>query len=130
VNLESARAINDQGQVVGTTALGHRDDISVHGFFWGDLRYTDLGAFAPQAIDDHGQAVSAVSGGASPYPCAATWRDGQTIRLPSLNSVRNVANGVNARGQIVGSGDRPVFGPRSAGPAPARSTRRAASAWT
>lgn len=103
-NLISAKAINNRGQVIGAMNLGHGDDIDVHGFVWAAHRIVELGAFAAQGINDHGQAVGAVSGGANPYSSAAMWLDGQMTRLPTPNSTCSIANDINNWGQIVGSG--------------------------
>lgn len=113
-NLVSARAINNHGEVVATMAIGHGRNFLVHSVLWDDGRITDLGAFSALAINDHGEAVGAVADGTSPFSPAATWRGGQTTRLPRLNSIRSVANGINDQEQIVGSGDIPMVGTRTA----------------
>lgn len=89
----AAADINDRGQVVGWAYTGYAD---VHGFLWEDGRVTDLGMREAVSVNNRGEIVGNVSGGAD---LAALWYRGALT--PFSAPVTAVAS-INQRGWVVG----------------------------
>jgi probable HAF family extracellular repeat protein len=111
-SIAAAIAINDKGQVVGTSGLcGVPDSLAlgVHAVLWQNGSLTDLGSFggvmnnAGLAINNGGQVV-----GISDLPGDATthaflWQNGVMTDLATLpGDALSIANDINAKGQVVG----------------------------
>ena len=93
--------INNSGQIVGDAETGSGD---MHGFLYSGGQMTDLGDFAPSAINDSGEVV-----GYAQYfsdDCYAALRSdiGQMIDLGSYSSFSPVD--INDSGQVLGGGPK------------------------
>jgi probable HAF family extracellular repeat protein len=110
-----AYAINDRGQIVGTSTTPTGE---LRGFLWENGRMRDLGidgGVIPRDINNQGQVVGSLDfgeGGARQH--AFSWRDGVVTRL-AAPGIASSAEAVNDRGAIVGryiidieQGSRPV----------------------
>ncbi|MCM3922437.1 hypothetical protein ND748_12305 [Frankia sp. AiPs1] len=100
IALSEALAINDAGQIVGSTFDPVTD--AGHVLLWDQGRRTDLGTFGgsfarPLALNDRGDIVVETSTG------SFRWRHGRTVQLGG--SAEPVA--INNLGQVVGSVLRP-----------------------
>jgi probable HAF family extracellular repeat protein len=105
-----AMGINNRGQVVGYAQL---PDGQTHAFLWQDGVMTDLGGFPDgvpscctgvlsqaSAINERGEIVGwGFTGHGSE---AARWRDGAIAGLGTLGGAASSAQGINARGLVVG----------------------------
>ena len=94
LNSSSATAINNLGQVVGSSipAAGEQ-----HAVLWRDGRMTDLGGFQPEAINNLGQIVGQDGND------AAIWDHGRVTRLNNLaGSDGSYATATSNRGRIAG----------------------------
>ena len=99
-----AYAVNDHGHVVGLSSTTNAGG----GFFWQDSVMTDVGtlggtgASVPWSINNRGQVVgAAMTVGGDQH--AFLWQDGVMTDLGTLGGTWSFANGVNERGQVVGS---------------------------
>lgn len=98
-----AYAINDRGQVVGTsrTAAGE-----LRGFLWQNGVMRDLGidgGVMPLDINNRGQVVGSLDFGDSGARAQAfLWQDGVVMRLPAPG-LTSAAIAVNDRSEVVGS---------------------------
>ncbi|MEO1083922.1 MAG: DUF3466 family protein [Acidobacteriota bacterium] len=100
----AARALNENGQVVGDLDRGFTDE----GFLWDRGVQTDL-PFAPTDINELGWIVGNRSGG------PVIWRSGQIEALnvliePGSGWTLVRASGINDRGQIIGVATNPDVG--------------------
>jgi probable HAF family extracellular repeat protein len=100
-----AWAINDRGQVVGTSSTPAGGQ---HAFLWQDGIVTDLGTLgglfsAARAINNRGQIVG-VAEDANGDAHAVLWENGAIIDLGTLGGPSSQARAINDRGQIVGDG--------------------------
>jgi probable HAF family extracellular repeat protein len=120
----AATAINDDGQVVGISgtcdqAVGRRT--AKHAVLWEKGRMTDLGNLGaelwntPMAINEHGDVVgfAGTPGDDPTFPAqlrAFSWtkRRGMQPLRPLDGHLFSQANGINARGQVVGTSCPPV----------------------
>jgi probable HAF family extracellular repeat protein len=108
-------AINDAGDIVGTSALSFASD-DRRAFLWRSGALTQLNAQGqredqetPAAIDNAATAAGRV------FLCmsgvcnrrAAVWTDGQAFDLGTLGGARSQALAIDARGDIVGWSDAP-----------------------
>ncbi len=100
----SAAAINDQGQIVGTSVSGTRQ----HAFLWQNGKISDLGLAgastdyaAASAINESGIAVGYETA-AGVIDLAVVWAGGKATYLPGLSSSGSSANAINDSGVIVG----------------------------
>jgi probable HAF family extracellular repeat protein len=114
----AALAINNRGQVTGTSSLA--ENVTHHPFLWTrETGMVDLDVLpgdnigAGLAINNHGEVVGASIAGPDPLngsPRAALWRNGQKFDLNSLALPTSplfyllTAFGINDAGQIVGFG--------------------------
>jgi probable HAF family extracellular repeat protein len=121
--VSSATALNNRGQVVGTSgscdqAVGRLS--ARHAVLWQDGAPTDLGDLGgvawntPMAINQQGDAVGFANLPGTDPPTrfneqAVLWRRGQPIEnLRTLpGDTKSQALGINARGQVVGLSCRP-----------------------
>jgi probable HAF family extracellular repeat protein len=104
----SATAINDMGQVVGSTTFSNG---SIHATIWNGTTPTDLGTLpgatlsSAMGISNSGQVVgvSYTAGGPAP-PRAVLWSGGVPINLGTLpgGSYSSGVQGINNKGQVVG----------------------------
>jgi probable HAF family extracellular repeat protein len=107
-----AKAINDQGEIVGDSetswkpSLGHRPG-AVHAFLFFASRLHDLGVL-PNAdvslalgINRNGDVVGKSSGGT--WDHAFLRRNGKMVDLGTLGGERSSAEGINNQDEIVGS---------------------------
>jgi probable HAF family extracellular repeat protein len=97
-----AAAINNRGQVLGSKKM---PDGTTHAILWDDGRIIDLEAeeeWGPLAFNSHGQIVGykSLPNGLAPV----IWENGVLRELP--NCPRGHAEGINDRGQIVGTCSR------------------------
>ena len=111
-----AAAINDGGQIVGTSATRARDELGgwiFHGFVWQNGTMTDLGTLggpgsAAYAINDRGQ-VAGVSHTEAREDHAFLWQDRKmrdlgTLRRHYLFGGQHVSvTGINEQGEVAGS---------------------------
>ena len=95
-----ARAINDRGQIVGSSGL--------HAFFYDKGSMTDLGTFGgtssgAAAINNRGQAVGSANLPGDTSTHAFLYSGGKLTDLGVLGAgIVSQAEGINDRGQIVG----------------------------
>jgi len=98
----SAYAINDRGQVVGTSRTAGGE---LRGFLWQDGRMRDLGidgGVMPGDINNSGQVVGALDfGDGGARRRAFVWQNGTVVRLRSPGISSNAA-AINDRGEITG----------------------------
>jgi probable HAF family extracellular repeat protein len=114
-------AINDHGQIVGYAGDVNTGGPSVtRGFLYSGGTMTDLGDLGglltnvtPAAINNQGQVVGTVSGYTGPVRAflysGGAIKDLNTLIDPSAGWTLFHANGINDRGQIVGSGQNKSF---------------------
>ena len=119
--LSHAAAVNDRGQVVGSSDT--RTGVQ-HGFLWQQGRIQDLGTLAGKngseaiAINKSGQ----IAGNSFTYrlnqspmnPRAFVWQNGRMVDLGTLGGKSSTASAINDLGQVVGwsetkSGARHAF---------------------
>jgi probable HAF family extracellular repeat protein len=99
-----AEAVNERGDVVGTSDVG--DTIS-HAFLWRDGEMTDLGTLGGlssvgQDINERGDVVGYSNPPDTFDLHAFLWRDGEMTDLGTLGGPDSFATGVNDRGDVVG----------------------------
>jgi probable HAF family extracellular repeat protein len=110
----SANAVNDRGDVVGTSLVGAH----FHPFLWRDGRMTDLGVLetgpreygAATDVNERGQVVgfSVVNGNDEQSGSHAfLWQRGVLTDLGTLGGEDSIATGINDRGQVVGLANPP-----------------------
>jgi probable HAF family extracellular repeat protein len=100
-----AEAVNNRGEVVGTSDVG---DTIAHAFLWRDGVMADLGTLGglssgAQDINDRGEVV----GSSNPTPDnfdlhAFRWRDGTMTDLGTLGGPDSFATGIDDKGVVVG----------------------------
>ncbi len=116
-----SQAINDQGQVVGCATLNDKHDplsflgAQTHPFLWENGGLQDLGTLGgPEAfaylLNRRGQVAGVSYTNSTPNPSTNLptqdpflWDDGRMRDLGTLGGTFGVANGLNERGQVVGS---------------------------
>ena len=117
-----ARAINDVGQIVGTSELRPYEAYAV---LWENGKIANLGALpggtdsAAYDINDMGQVVGVSS---NPRARAVLWENGNMKELGTLAGTAGASSyayGINNRGQVVGA---PVPPPRGTGAGGPRAT--------
>jgi probable HAF family extracellular repeat protein len=107
-----SNAINDRGEVVGYSFLP--GNVDIHAFLWQDGAMQDLGTVAGDSdsvakfVSTGGQVLGG-SGTLSSAVHAFLWQNGRMTDLNTLISSASgwqlqVADGINARGQIIGQG--------------------------
>ena len=102
----TALAINDLGQVVGTSQIS--GDGSYHGFIYYNGTITDLGSIYPSDINNLGQVIGyfgTVIDGSSTVR-SFIYNNGELTDLGTISSdlrAQSWANGINDFGQVVGS---------------------------
>jgi probable HAF family extracellular repeat protein len=99
-----AEAINNRGEVVGTSDVG--DTIS-HAFVWREGVMSDLGTLGGtssvgQDVNDRGEVVGYSTLAGSFDLHAFLWRDGEMSDLGTLGGRDSYAVGINNRGDVVG----------------------------
>jgi len=108
--VSSIGGINQRGQFVGQMSLA--DEQSFHAFKWNGSKLLDLGTFGgpnsnPLAINELGWVVGEAdypTGCSGPAQHAVLWRHGAMTDLGVISgTVISVANGINAKGQVVGA---------------------------
>jgi len=111
----TAQAINDLGQVVGTSQIP--GDTSYHGFIYDKGTITDIGPINPYDVNNLGQVVGYYN---TKINCDSTVRsfiysngtltDLGTISSSSDPRAQSWANGINDIGQVVGSANTEYVG--------------------
>lgn len=108
-----ARAINDDGTVVGKSAVKYARGLTYHAFRWHQGRMEDLGVLPggwkseALGINNRGDIVGNAE---TPGDCRAVlWKDGKILDLNATLPANSgwklfFANSINAKGQIVGLG--------------------------
>jgi probable HAF family extracellular repeat protein len=108
-----AYGINDDGTVVGKSAVKYARGLTSHAFQWKRGRMEDLGVLpggwksAAVGINSRGDIVGLAE---TPGDCRAVlWKDGKILDLNSVLPANSgwklvCASGINAKGQIVGVG--------------------------
>lgn len=98
-----AYAINDAGQIAGASSdLG---SITPRAFLWQNNALTEIGAFAPRAINKNGEIAGAMAikrNNLDWFEHACLWRSGALTDLGTLGGNYSYAYGLNDSGQIVG----------------------------
>src|SRR5438445_11500796 len=96
-------AINDRGHVVG---VGNTHDSEERAFLWEDGRISELGTLGDNdneshayGINDRGQVIGDAEGH------AMVWQGGSGTALDGLGGPCCELAGVNARGQVAGTGN-------------------------
>src|SRR4030043_1466812 len=111
----TAQAINDLGQVVGTSQIP--GDTSYHGFTYYRGTITDIGPINPYDVNNLGQVVwyynTKINGNSTVRSFIysnGTLTDLGTISSSSAPRAQSWANGINDIGQVVGSANTEYFG--------------------
>ena len=109
----TAQAINDFGQIVGTSQLS--GDVSLHGFIYDKGTITDIGHINPYDINNLGQVVgyynTEINGNSTVR--SFIYSNGVLTDLGTISSdpvAQSWANGINDIGQVVGSGNTAYVG--------------------
>jgi probable HAF family extracellular repeat protein len=99
----SATAINERGQVIGTSTTPGG---ATHGFIWQNGRMIDLGSFfgadsTPAAINDQGEIVGAITTPLGNPIVAFKWENGHLTNLGRFGAPAAQAQDVNNNGVIL-----------------------------
>jgi probable HAF family extracellular repeat protein len=103
-----AAAINDRGQVVGTSDVpfaddgGPGEDRGTHPFLWQDGVMTDLGLDFSGASDISNDGTVLVNSGRFDFGVAFLWKDGVLTQLKGLSDVLDAASALSPNGQVAG----------------------------
>ena len=108
----SAYAINERGQVVGSSEVPGGSADQRHAFLWQEGSLRDLGTLGGKestawGLNERGQIVgrAQTSGGAWH---AYLWQDGRMHDLGTLGGKESAATAVNERGQVIGKAPPPA----------------------
>ncbi|MCL5745253.1 MAG: PEP-CTERM sorting domain-containing protein [Acidobacteria bacterium] len=103
-----ARAINEQGQIVGESLLPG-DGIVQHGFSWQAGTLSDLGTLGGQnsrAVDINSNGtIAGWAQDASGFARPALWEGNRVVGLPTLGGSSGAAWGLNDAGTAVGNAE-------------------------
>ncbi len=106
-----AQAINDRGQVVGSSDLSKSARVPLHAFLWQNGKMTDLGTLGgsysePTAINDRGQIIG-TSLTASRRLHGFIWEHGKMTDLGTLGGSETRPVALNEHGQVIGQSTTP-----------------------
>ena len=97
----SVAAINNRGQIVGSSAAASGED---HAFLWQDGVMTDIGTFHPVEINERGQIAGSYLTADFRFERAVVWQDGALTELGALpGDGSSHAVAINDAGDIVGT---------------------------
>jgi probable HAF family extracellular repeat protein len=105
----AASAINDRGQVVGSSDVPFGDDDGgpgkdrgSHAFLWQNGVMTDLGYDFSGAADISNDGTVLVDIGRFDFGAAYLWKDGRLTQLVGLTDVLDAASAISPGGQVAG----------------------------
>jgi probable HAF family extracellular repeat protein len=106
-----AEAINDRGQIVGTSDIRNGSRVPAHAFLWQNGKMTDLGTLGgrfsePTAINEHGQVIG-TGETASHQAHGFIWEHGKMTDLGTLGGAETRPVAINEHGQVIGQSTTP-----------------------
>ena len=106
-----AVAINDRGQIVGSSAIRNGSNAPRHAFLWQNGTMTDLGTLGGRysesmAINGEGQVIGTSATGSRHFH-GFIWQHGKMADLGTLGGATTTPVAINDRGEVIGQSTTP-----------------------